>query len=146
MNRKGLLAVGVIVALAAGYYIFLVPDGGSSTEQLATKPEGTAIVNVEIPAELSGTAKIGEMAFNAKCVVCHGANGEGRKGVAPPLVHKIYEPNHHGDTAFFRATQNGVRSHHWPFGDMPPVEGLTRADVSNIVAYIRELQRENGIN
>ena len=28
---------------------------------------------------------------------------------------------------------------------MPPVEGLTRADVTMIVAYIRELQQENGI-
>jgi hypothetical protein len=28
---------------------------------------------------------------------------------------------------------------------MPPVDGLTRADVKGIVAYIRELQQENGI-
>jgi len=40
----------------------------------------------------------------------------------------------------------GVRGHHWPFGDMPPVEGVTRGDVTMIIAYIRELQRANGIN
>jgi hypothetical protein len=29
---------------------------------------------------------------------------------------------------------------------MPPVAGLTRGDVTMIVAYIREVQRANGIN
>ncbi len=29
---------------------------------------------------------------------------------------------------------------------MPPFEGLTRADIANIIAYIREWQKENGIN
>ena len=65
--------------------------------------------------------------------------------MAPPLVHKIYEPSHHGDEAFYRAVSNGVRSHHWDFGNMPPIEGLTRADVGTIVAYVRALQSENGI-
>ncbi|MGR3582900.1 MAG: c-type cytochrome, partial [Pseudooceanicola nanhaiensis] len=43
------------------------------------------------------------------------------------------------------AVQNGVRAHHWKFGDMPPQTGLTPSDVANIVAYVRELQRANGI-
>jgi len=29
---------------------------------------------------------------------------------------------------------------------MPAVEGLTRGDIKMIIAYIRELQRANGIN
>jgi hypothetical protein len=28
---------------------------------------------------------------------------------------------------------------------MPPVEGLTVSDIANIVAYVRALQRANGI-
>jgi hypothetical protein len=40
----------------------------------------------------------------------------------------------------------GVQAHHWSFGNMPAVEGLTRGDVKMIIKYIRELQRENGIN
>jgi len=43
------------------------------------------------------------------------------------------------------AAKNGVRSHHWRFGDMPPVDGVTNADVMMIARYIRELQKENGI-
>ena len=70
----------------------------------------------------------------------------GQDGVAPPLVHKIYEPSHHGDESFQRAVAIGVRAHHWKFGTMPAIEGLTRADVKVITAYVRELQRHNGIN
>lgn len=95
--------------------------------------------------ELSGNEVLGETAFNAKCAECHGETGAGRNGMAPPLIHKIYEPGHHGDQSFLIATQIGVRAHHWPFGDMPPVDGLTVSDVANIVAYIRALQRANGI-
>ena len=69
----------------------------------------------------------------------------GQEEVAPPLVHIIYEPGHHGDESFQRAVALGVRAHHWRFGNMAPVEGLTREDVALIVAYIRELQRANGI-
>jgi hypothetical protein len=48
--------------------------------------------------------------------------------------------------SFQLAVQNGVRAHHWKYGNMPPVEGLTKGDVRGIIAYVRELQRENGIN
>ena len=107
--------------------------------------EGAPIVEVALPGELSPEAQIGKRAFEAKCATCHGANAAGQNGVAPPLVHEIYEPSHHSDMAFVLAAKNGVRSHHWSFGNMPPVEGLTDADVKYIARYVRELQKENGI-
>ena len=106
----------------------------------------TALAEVLLPSALSQNAQIGKRAFDTKCVACHGINAAGQVGVAPPLVHKIYEPSHHGDESFQRAASLGVRAHHWPFGDMPAVEGLTRSDVTMIVAFIRELQRANDIN
>lgn len=107
--------------------------------------QGAPIVKVALPAELSSGAQIGKRAFEAKCAACHGANAAGQNGTAPPLVHKIYEPSHHSDMAFVLAAKNGVRAHHWDFGNMPPVEGLTDADVKMIARYVRELQSENGI-
>ena len=107
---------------------------------------GAPIVEVSLPAELSDQAQMGKRAYEAKCAECHGKNAAGQNGVAPPLVHKIYEPNHHSDMAFVMAAKNGVRAHHWKFGNMPPVEGLTDGDVKLIARYVRELQRENGIN
>ncbi|WP_417670024.1 c-type cytochrome [Roseibium sp.] len=105
---------------------------------------GTPLVSVEVP-KLQGAAREGEALFNDKCASCHGRNAAGQEGVAPPLVHRIYEPNHHGDGAFLIAALQGVRAHHWPFGNMPPVPGVTPDDVGKIVAYVRTLQKANGI-
>lgn len=93
-----------------------------------------------VPAEF----QIGEAKFKANCAVCHGAEAAGTDH-GPALVHKIYEPNHHGDAAFQRAAANGVRAHHWGFGNMPKIEGVTPADVDHITQYIRWLQRQAGI-
>lgn len=93
-----------------------------------------------VPAEFQP----GEKKFNTYCARCHGPQATGTDH-GPPLVHKIYEPNHHGDAAFHRAAAGGVRAHHWQFGDMPKIEGVTSEDVDQIVKYIRWLQRQAGI-
>ena len=111
----------------------------------STLAENVPMVDVVVPPELSADALMGQRDFEAKCASCHGPNAAGQNGVAPPLVHKTYEPNHHSDMAFVLAAKNGVRSHHWRFGDMPPIDGVTNADVLMIARYIRELQKENGI-
>jgi cytochrome c len=122
------------------------PQGHSMTPpDTSAIAEGAPIAEVALPAELSPDAQIGKRAFEAKCATCHGANAAGQNGVAPPLVHQIYEPGHHSDAAFVLAARNGVPSHHWDFGNMAPVDGLTDADVKYIARYVRELQRENGI-
>ena len=111
----------------------------------AAMEEGTALVAIKTPESYSQNAQIGQRLFEAKCADCHGPNAVGQAGVAPPLIHIIYEPNHHGDESFQRAVALGVRAHHWKFGNMPAVAGLTRAEVKSIIAYVRELQRLNGI-
>lgn len=121
------------------------PDDAPAMSRDSEDTSGSAMVDVSVPAELSERAKIGKTAFEAKCAGCHGINAAGRDGKGPPLVHRIYEPSHHSDMAFVMAANSGVRSHHWTFGNMPPVEGLTNADIKAIAAYVRELQRENGI-
>jgi hypothetical protein len=63
----------------------------------------------------------------------------------PPLLHEYYVPSHHADEAFQRAVQVGVQPHHWDLGAMPPVAGLERSDVADIVAYVRALQRDAGL-
>ncbi|MYH57910.1 MAG: cytochrome c [Boseongicola sp. SB0675_bin_26] len=125
------------------YWLAAGPD-----KQVAQTPDEptTSLAIITVPESLSSSAQVGRVAFEAKCSVCHEGNAVGREDIAPPLVHKIYEPSHHGDEAFQRAVAIGVRQHHWPFGDMPPVEGLTRGDVAMIIAYVRELQRANGID
>lgn len=93
-----------------------------------------------VPAEF----QVGETKFNANCAACHGNQAAGTDH-GPALVHKIYEPNHHGDPAFQRAAANGVKAHHWEFGNMPKIEGVTPEDVDQIVKYVRWLQKQAGI-
>lgn len=96
------------------------------------------------PAAVPAEFKKGESAFNANCARCHGERGVGTSQ-GPPFVHKIYEPNHHGDAAFQRAAMMGVRAHHWQFGDMPKIPTVTSADVDEIIKYVRWLQRQAGV-
>ena len=86
----------------------------------------------------------GAQPFADNCARCHGAMADGTD-TGPPLVHRLYEPGHHADFAFQSAAKNGVIAHHWDFGDMPPVAGVSEAEVTQIIAYIRDLQREGGI-
>ena len=86
----------------------------------------------------------GEIAFNARCAICHGADAVGT-AAGPPLVHRIYEPGHHQDFAFHNAVRNGVTAHHWQFGNMPPLPGVPDSDIEAIICYVRELQLAAGI-
>ena len=134
----------LIAALGVGTWTYMQRANADTVTAPASGV--TTMVTVSVPDSFAPLAEMGKIAFDAKCAICHGENAAGQKGVAPPLVHKIYEPSHHGDFSFERAAMLGVRAHHWPFGDMPPVEGLTKADIKSIIAYIRALQRENGIS
>ena len=106
----------------------------------SSEPPKPTAASGPVPTEF----QVGETTFNATCAACHGKQAAGTDH-GPPLVHKIYEPNHHGDQAFQYAAANGVRAHHWEFGNMPKVEGVTPGDVDQIVKYVRWLQKQAGI-
>lgn len=151
MNAVGILISGtLLVGIAALGYRMIAPadtmDHSMSPPDTSAVEDGAPIAQVRVPASFTANAQIGNRIFDAKCSVCHGTNAAGQNGVAPPLVHKIYEPSHHGDMAFVLAAKNGVRAHHWKFGNMPRIEGITDGEVKLVTTYIRELQRENGIN
>lgn len=136
------LAILVVAAAAGGWLLLRAPDPGPGPEQVA----GMAgeMLAVELPA-LEGAEFVGKQVFAARCSECHGANAGGIEGAGPPLIHKTYEPSHHGDMAFVLAATRGVRAHHWRFGDMPPVEGITQGEIKAVVDFIRKVQRANGI-
>ena len=130
MNRK-IIFVAVVVA-ATAVVLFFAPRPSRLPREVSTLSE----------SEFS-LAK-GETLFLQNCMVCHGKDANGAvKG--PPLVHRIYEPNHHADAAFYLAVERGVRQHHWKVGDMKPMQFITRKDMSFIVVYVRSLQKKAGI-
>ena len=87
----------------------------------------------------------GKSGFESRCSGCHGINADGTTA-GPPLVHKLYEVGHHPDWAFRNAIANGVRAHHWNFGDMAPIEGVPEDEVTAIICHVRDLQRQAGID
>lgn len=133
----------VFAVIAMGAVAFLV--WRSLEPQAESVQVGAAMVQVDVPT-LTAEGSAGKAVFDANCAVCHGPNGAGVDGAGPPLVHIIYEPNHHADAAFYLAVKQGVRAHHWRFGNMPPMPDVAQEDVARIIAYVRELQRANGIN
>lgn len=88
--------------------------------------------------------KTGAELYAQACATCHGADLRGTDQ-GPPFLDRIYEPGHHPDVAFVAAALMGVRSHHWDFGNMPRIEGITEEQVEAIAAFVREEQRTAGI-
>ena len=133
--------IGAVAVLVAGgaWWLSDRPDSQPLAES------GQALAVVTIPATLSTEARAGQQAFVENCASCHGTNAEGKAGLAPPLIHKIYEPGHHSDMAFVMAARSGVRAHHWTFGNMAPVPEVTDAELARIIRFVREVQVANGI-
>lgn len=136
-------------AALAGLVAFVGFGSGRAPEAPAAQGAALAqatgeMVAVEMPA-LDATGQAGLAVFRASCAACHGPNAGGVPGAGPPLIHKIYEPGHHADFAFVLAVRNGVVAHHWRFGNMPPVEGVSDTDLAAVIAFVRQVQRANGI-
>lgn len=93
---------------------------------------------------LMPNAARGKALYDENCASCHGTDLKGTEQ-GPPFLHRIYESSHHGDVSFQLAVRNGVRAHHWKFGDMQPVPGVSADDVAHITAYVRSQQRRVGI-
>ena len=124
--RTGRMAAALVVTLS----VVLAACGGGSSE-------------ADIPTQDPELVAAGADLYAANCAECHGTDLRGTdKG--PSHLSEVYEPNHHADGAFLFAVQAGSRAHHWSFGDMPPVEGLSTEDVEAIVAFVREQQRIEG--
>ena len=88
-------------------------------------------------------ATSGEALYGEHCASCHGADLRGTsKG--PSHLSLVYEPGHHPDESFRAAVRQGVRQHHWDFGDMPAIEGLSDVEVGRIIAFVRSAQETEG--
>jgi len=153
MTKALLATIGLVVigGAAVMYWQTSTPEDDLMTPTVNTMMHGAAAAAPATPADqivvpqLSSAAQMGQIAFDDNCAACHGAKAAGSEN-GPPLVHKIYEPSHHADFAFQMAANSGVRAHHWRFGDMAPVPGVTDKQIEWITKYVREMQRANGIN
>ena len=81
--------------------------------------------------------------YQANCASCHGADLRGTE-LGPSQLSIVYEPSHHPDDSYRSAIANGVGQHHWNFGNMPALPGLSDTDVDEIIAFIRSEQERQG--
>lgn len=130
MPRQRIRVVGPTRAAALlGVGLLAVAGCGSDN------PKDTASSGIEAGPSL----------YAANCASCHGRDLRGtNKG--PSHLSVVYERNHHPDESFQRALEQGVRAHHWNFGDMPPVPGLDQTQIAAIVAYVRDMQDREGLD
>lgn len=88
-------------------------------------------------------APSGKALYEQSCASCHGADLRGTdKG--PSHLSMVYEPGHHPDESFEAAVRQGVQQHHWNFGNMPAIGGLSDEEVQAIIDYVRSVQVDEG--
>lgn len=121
----GIVAVGVLVVAVAA------SEGNRSPADASVNRDPAAVA-------------AGSELYADNCASCHGTDLNGTE-TGPPFLDVIYAPNHHADEAFQRAVVGGVQPHHWSFGPMAPVAGLSRDEVALIVEYVRSEQEAAGI-
>ena len=129
----------MIVAGVVLVVVTIVALGGNSTP----RDPMTGQSEFDIPVQDPALVAEGDVLYQASCAVCHGSDLRGT-AIGPSQLSVVYQPGHHSDESYMNAVFNGVPAHHWDFGNMPPVSGLTESDMDRIIAFVRENQRIEG--
>jgi mono/diheme cytochrome c family protein len=136
-KAKWLLPIGGIAVLGA---IGLLWFTGLLSDQHDEVPASSSPTYSPVPAEFAA----GDALFHAHCAGCHGPSAAGT-AQGPSLLSRVYVPSHHSDASFYLAVKQGVRAHHWNFGNMPALPHVADAEVTLITAYVRWLQQQAGV-
>ncbi len=108
----------------------------------AAMPLGACSGDDSQPATAASGA--GAEIYEQSCASCHGSDLRGTDR-GPSHLSQVYAPDHHPDASFRAAIISGARAHHWGFGDMPPVEGLSDDEIEVVIAYVRDQQQAHGL-
>lgn len=99
-------AIAMLLAGGPGTSLAAQSDEDRDRPRVSTQMHGADAANpapdterTTVPETLGAPAYFGQIAFERACSSCHGTNGAGGTGTGPPLIHPVYEPGHHGDTA-----------------------------------------------
>ena len=133
LEIKPAMAVAAVLALV-----------GTIAQLSPTRADTHHIFANPVEPEMTPPLNLGKMNSEAFCSSCHGKTAGGT-GAGPTFISRIYHPGHHGDRAFMVAPRQGVRAHHWQFGDMKPVPGVTDRQLESILGYIRAVQTANDV-
>jgi mono/diheme cytochrome c family protein len=98
------------------------------------------LLPASVVAAGTGDAKAGHQIYAAHCQMCHGAKGEGNANLAkmlhatiPNLGSKAVQSL--SDAQMREVIEKGKAK-------MPPVHGLTAAEVDDVIAFVRTLAKK----
>jgi mono/diheme cytochrome c family protein len=136
LKAKWLVPIGGMAVLGAIGFLWLIGTLSFQRES----PSAQLSTSQPVPPEFA----IGAALFNTHCSVCHGPSAVGTDQ-GPSFLWRVYVPSHHSDASFYLAVKQGVRAHHWLFGNMPAMPHVTEDEVTQIIAYVRWLQQQAGM-
>jgi mono/diheme cytochrome c family protein len=136
LKAKWMLSIGGIVGLGVLGLLWLTGTLRLERQSPSVQPSTGTSVPLEVTT--------GQALFNTYCAVCHGTSADGT-AQGPSFLSSIYASSHHRDMSFSLAVKQGVRAHHWAFGDMPPMPHVTDEQVVQITTYVRWLQQQAGV-
>jgi len=136
LKFSALAATGLVLVMAGALVApALVAPAWSAPKSIFPNP---------VEPKMTPGLNLGKINYDAFCASCHGKTGRGTdKG--PTFINRVYHPGHHADGSFYIAAKKGARAHHWRFGDMKPVQGVTDKHISKIIGYVRAVQKANGL-
>jgi mono/diheme cytochrome c family protein len=136
LKPKWVLSIGGIAILVATGLLWFTGNLSFQREAPSVQPP----TSKPVPPEFA----TGETLFELHCSICHGPSGVGTSQ-GPSLLWRVYAPSHHSDASFYLAVTQGVRAHHWLFGNMPALPHVTEDEVTQIIPYVRWLQQQAGV-
>lgn len=125
----GVFVTGLVALTSCG-------NNGAADNRSSTPSTSASAQGPVLPSD-------GATLYAANCASCHGADLKGTS-IGPSQLSIVYEPGHHSDDSYRSAILNGVQPHHWNFGPMAPVPGLSDQQIESIIAFIRKVQAEQG--
>jgi len=84
-----------------------------------------------------GDAEAGKAVFSKKCALCHGKEGEGKDSIAKMM--KVEMPHLGSKEVQAKSDADLQKIIDEGTGKMKPVKGLSDADKSNVIAFVRSL-------
>ncbi|MBA9075845.1 c-type cytochrome [Rufibacter quisquiliarum] len=100
-----------------------------------------AILGIAVAGCFTERKDEGQLLYTRHCASCHLENGEGLRGVIPPLLDSDYAAQHRAELACL--IRNGIngpiqvngKTYNQP---MPGNNQLTEADITNIINYLHK--------
>ena len=138
MGTDAQISIPMMMGFSAARFAFIVVV---LTLVVAACATDTASEGPTAPPDLDR----GRAVYETSCAQCHGPAADG-SDTGPPLADDVYRSSHHADISFELAVKFGVLHHHWDFGAMPAVPGLSAQDIADVTAFVRDLQQQAGID